>query len=87
MNTVDLINKVAVSNNLTTGRAEMIISIITEKITDKLKKDGSVTIENFGTFHAETKKVSGSIFPESLAGSRKYVVFTPDKHFLDIVNS
>lgn len=87
MNTVDLINKVAISNNLTTGRAEMIISIITEKITDKLKKDGSVTVENFGTFHTETKKIGGSIFNESLAGSRKHVVFTPDKHFLDAVNS
>ena len=87
MNTVDLINKVAVANNLTAGRAEMIISIITEKINDKLKKNGSVTIENFGTFHTKTKKVSGSIFSESLAGSKKYVVFTPDKHFLDEVNS
>ena len=87
MNTVDLINKVAVSNNLTTGRAEMIISIITEKIADKLKKDGSVTIENFGTFHAETKKIGGSIFAESLAGSKKYVIFTPDEHFLNAVNS
>ena len=87
MNTVDLINKVAISNSLTTGRAEMIISIITENITDKLKKDGSVTVENFGTFHTEIKKVSGSIFSESLAGSKKYVVFTPDKHFLEAVNS
>jgi len=87
MNTVDMINKVAVSNNLTTGRAEMIISIITENITDKLKKDGSVEVENFGTFHTETKKIGGSIFPESLAGSKKYIMFTPDKHFLDAVNS
>ena len=87
MNTVDLINKVAISNNLTTGRAEMIISIITEKITDRLKKDGSVTIENFGIFHTETKKVSDMIFTGSLAGSKQYVVFTPDKHFLDAVNS
>ncbi len=87
MNTVDMINKVAVSNNLTTGRAEMIISIITENITDKLKKDGLVEVENFGTFHTETKKISGSIFPESLAGSKKYIIFTPDKHFLDAVNS
>lgn len=87
MNTVDLINKVALSNNLTTGRAEMIISIITEKITDNLKKDGSATVENFGTFHAESKKIGGSIFSESLAGSKQYVVFTPDKHFLDAVNS
>ena len=87
MNTVDLINKVAVSNNLTTGRAEMIISIITEKITDKLKKDGSAIIENFGTFHVETKKIGSSIFAESLAGTKKYVLFTPDKHFLDVVNS
>lgn len=87
MNTIDLINKVAFVNNLTTGRAEMIISIITEKIADKLKKDSSAVIENFGTFHIETKKIGGSIFAESLAGSKNYVVFEPDKHFLDSVNS
>ncbi len=87
MNTIDLINKVAVSNNLTTGRAEMIISIITEKIADKLKKDGSATIENFGSFRIETRKIGGSIFTESLAGTKNYVVFTPAKQFLDAVNS
>lgn len=87
MNTFDLINKVALANNLTTGRAEMIISIITEKISDKLKKDGSAVIEDFGTFTIETKKIGGSIFNESLAGSKNYVVFIPDKHFLDSLNS
>jgi len=83
MNTVDLINKVAVSNNLTTGRAEMIISIITERITDKLKKDGFVALENFGEFRLEKKK-TGSAGSESI---KNHVVFTPDKHFLSIINT
>jgi nucleoid DNA-binding protein len=87
MNNVDLVNKVAVSNDLTTGRSEMIISIIVEKITDKLKKEGKVTINNFGEFRLETKKVGSSIFSESLAGSKNYVLFSPDKYFLDFVNS
>jgi nucleoid DNA-binding protein len=85
MNTVDLINKVAVSNNLTTGRAEMIISIITERITDNLKKDGFVVLENFGEFRLEKKKASGT-FSDS-AGMKNHVVFTPDKHFLNIINT
>lgn len=87
MNSVDLINKVAISNNLTTGRAEMIISIIAEKITDKLRKEGFVYLTNFGEFRLESKKIGGSIFSESAAGLKNYVLFTPDKNFLDIVNS
>ncbi len=87
MNSVDLINKVAISNNLSTGRAEMIISIIVEKITDKLRKEGTAYLTNFGEFRLETKKIGGSIFSESAAGSKNYVLFTPDKNFLDVVNS
>lgn len=85
MNTVDLINKVAMSNNLTTGRAEMIISIITERITDRLKKDGFVAMENFGEFRLEKKKtVNAGSGSESM---KNHVVFTPDKHFLSTINS
>jgi nucleoid DNA-binding protein len=86
MNTVDLINKVAQSSNLTTGRAEMIISIIAERITDTLKKEGSVILNDFGEFHLEKKRASGS-FAGASADMKNHVVFTPDKNFLDIINS
>jgi nucleoid DNA-binding protein len=86
MNTVDLINRVAQSSNLTTGRAEMIISIITEKITDTLKKEGKVVLNNFGEFHLEKKKAGGS-FSDASADLKNHVVFIPDKNFLDIINS
>jgi nucleoid DNA-binding protein len=85
MNTVDLINKVAISNNLTTGRAEMIISIITERITDNLKKDGYVALENFGEFHIEKKRTGSSV--SGLESTKNHIVFTPDKHFLSIINT
>lgn len=85
MNTVDLINKVAMSNNLTTGRAEMILSIITERITDNLKKDGYVVLENFGEFRLEKKKTGGGV-PGS-ESMKNHVVFTPDKNFLKIINT
>ena len=55
MNTVDLINKVAQTSNLTTGRAEMIISIIAERITDTLKKEGSAVLNGFGEFHLDLR--------------------------------
>jgi nucleoid DNA-binding protein len=87
MNALDLINKVAISNNLTSGRAEMIISILMEKISDWLKKDGEVTIENFGTFNIQSKKISSSVFGESGGETKKYVVFTPHKKFLDYLNT
>ena len=56
MNTIDLINKLAVSHNITTGRAEMIISITVERLIEKLKKDGETKVENFGTFRIMRKK-------------------------------
>ena len=87
MNTVDLINKVAISNNLTSGRAEMIISIMMEKIADKLKKGTEVSIENFGDFKVQSKKITSATFGEASMEQKKYVVFTPKKRFLEILNS
>jgi len=87
MNTVDLINKVAISNNLTSGRAEMIISIIMEKISDWLKKEGEVKINNFGTFKVYPKKISSPVFGDSRGEIKNYVSFTPDEKFLDYLNN
>ena len=87
MNTVDLINKVAISNNLTSGRAEMIINIIMEKISDWLKKEGEVTINNFGSFKIYPKKISSSVFGESSGEIKNYISFIPDEKFLDYLNS
>ena len=86
MNTVDLINKVAQTSNLTTGRAEMIISIIAERITDTLKKEGSAVLNGFGEFHLEKKRAGGTYSGVS-SDMKNHVVFTPDKNFLDIINS
>jgi nucleoid DNA-binding protein len=87
MNTLDLINKVAISNNLNSGRAEMIISIILEKVSDGLKKDGEVAIDNFGIFKVHLKRNSSSIFGETSNEVRNSVTFTPDRKFLDSLNN
>jgi len=87
MNTIELIKKVADSNNITTGRAEMIISIIFERVTDKLKKESFVKIPEFGSFSIESKKSATGSSGQSSIFARNYVVFSPDKMFLDIVNS
>ncbi len=89
MNTVDLINKIAVKHNITTGRAEMIISIIVERMTEKLRKDGQVMIMNFGSFAVEQKKTADSPQGKSPGYNlpENYVLFNPDKKFLDIINN
>jgi len=83
MNTIDLINKISVTNGITTGRAEMIVGIIIEKITDKLKREGEVYIENFGHFRLEPK----SNFDSKEVSFRNQIVFEPDNTFLDSLNS
>ncbi|RPI17766.1 MAG: hypothetical protein EHM58_07895 [Ignavibacteriae bacterium] len=87
MNTVDILSKVAEANKISTGRAEMILSIIFEKISDKLRKEGEVKINDFGTFNIVNKKTGSTGFGSQSNVSRNYVVFMPDKPFKDIINS
>ena len=85
MNTVELIKKISESNNMTFGRSEMILSIIFERLTEKLKKEGEVTINNFGNFTVVSKRPENSF--ETNIFVRNQIKFNPDKSFLDIVNS
>ena len=85
MNTIELIKKVSDTNNITTGRAEMIISIIFERITEKLKKDAEVYIPDFGKFNIMSKKPNYG--GQSRIFTNNYVEFQPDKRFLDNINS
>jgi len=84
MNTLDMINKVSEDNAITAGRAEMIISIVIERITEKLKKDGFVNIDGFGKFRIT------SIKPFKVGDSpqlfKNHIVFDPDSAFLDNLN-
>jgi nucleoid DNA-binding protein len=85
MNTIDLINRVAVENNITAGRAEMIISIVIERISEKLKRDGMIDIENFGKFSIAFKKPFKAGDNPQLF--KNHVMFEPDKTFLENLNS
>lgn len=87
MNTIELIKKVADTNNITTGRAEMIISIIFERITEKLKKDAEVSIPDFGKFNIMSKQPNFGGSGQSRIFANNYVEFNPDKRFLDNINS
>ena len=87
MNTIDILTKVAEENKISTGRAEMILSIIVEKISDKLRKDGEVKINDFGTFVVHSKKAGITGFGEQESAPRNYILFSPDKLFLDVINS
>jgi len=85
MNTIDLINKIAVENNITGGRAEMIISIVFERISEKLKRDGRVEIDSFGIFSITSRK------PFKVGDNpqlyRNHIVFEPDRMFLETLNT
>ena len=87
MNTIDLINKVSANNQIATGRAEMIISIIIEKIIDTLRKEGEVKLEDFGTFKVETKTGSPDFMAYSQKTPKTYITFHPEKRFLDVINT
>ena len=78
MNTIDLINRLSVKHNITTGRAEMILSILVERIVEKVKKDGEITITNFGKFTIKRKQ------PDV---TRNVITFDPDRVFLETINS
>jgi nucleoid DNA-binding protein len=89
MNTTDLINKLAEEHNITSGRAEMIINIIVERLIEKLKKEGEVVLENFGTFSIQQKRADGSSFlklSEPIQLAKNLVAFTPDRVFLESIN-
>ena len=90
MNTIDLINKIAINNNITTGRAEMILSIIVERVIEKLKKDGELTVEDFGKFRIQQKKPEVSSYlklSEPIQLAKNVVTFEPDSVFLKKINS
>lgn len=90
MNSIDLINKIAVQHNITTGRAEMIISIIVERLIEKLKKDGQASIINFGNFKIQRKDPDSSSYMklnEPFPVAKNVITFEPDRVFLDTVNS
>jgi nucleoid DNA-binding protein len=90
MNTTDLINKLALNHDITSGRAEMILSIVVERLTENLKKEGEVHISNFGILRLDSRKTQPSTYmklSEPITVSRNFIAFEPDKFFLDKVNS
>jgi nucleoid DNA-binding protein len=90
MNSIDLINKIAVKHAITTGRAEMILSIIVERLVEKLKEEGEVTLINFGSFRIQRKKPDVSSYMklnEPIQLERNHVTFEPDRVFLENINS
>lgn len=89
MNTIDLINKIAINHNITAGRAEMILSIIVERVIENLKKDGEITVEDFGKFRIQQKSPEESSYMklnEPIPLKKNVVTFEPDSVFLKNLN-
>ena len=88
MNTLELISNIAQKNDLTLGRAEMILSIIIERIMEKIKAGDSVSIPGFGTFKIASQASDSSYsYLNKTSSKRLYISFVPDAKFLDVVNS
>lgn len=81
----DLTNKLAENHNLTTGRAEMIISIIVERITEKLLTGGHVRVENLGTFRVAKNSLSEMIMRDNVLNKNR-IIFEPSDEFLNKIN-
>jgi nucleoid DNA-binding protein len=86
MTTSDIINKLAEDHSLTTGRAEMILSIIVERITERLKSEGKVIINGFGEFKIIRKSLSSMIINDQML-SKNRITFTPSAEFLSVINA
>ncbi|HEY3250647.1 MAG TPA: HU family DNA-binding protein [Ignavibacteria bacterium] len=86
MTTTDIVNKLAAEHSLTTGRAEMIISIIIERVTDKLKTEGRVKINDFGEFKLVRNSPTFMIMSDQLI-SKNRVIFEPSREFLNFINT
>jgi nucleoid DNA-binding protein len=89
MTTIDLINKIAINHNITSGRAEMILSIIVEKIIENLKKDGEIAVTDFGTFKIQQKNPEQGSYlklSEPVRLAKNVVTFEPDTVFLKKIN-
>jgi nucleoid DNA-binding protein len=87
MNSIDLSKKVANSNNIPVSRAEMIVSIIFERIKETLKAEGEVTIPGFGKFYIISKNPDFSNVKQTSIFARNFIAFQPDNLFLDKVNA
>ena len=87
MNTGDIIKKISESHNMPESRADMIMDIIMEKIKDKLKREGEVVLENFGSLKVITKAQVPGSYSETTIFPKNYVFFTPEKTFINVINS
>ena len=85
MTTSDIVNMLSQEHKLTSGRAEMILSIVVERITERLKSEGRVKIMNFGEFKLVRNTYSEMIISDHLTGKNR-VIFEPCKEFLDEIN-
>ncbi len=87
MDKIDIIKRIADSHFLPESRSEMIINIIIEKIIDRLKREGEIKIEKFGTFSVKAQSKYPTSFSETTIFAKKEVTFAPDYNYLETINT
>ena len=89
MNKQDLIVEVASEMDIPKAQAERTVNTVLDTIKKGVKNDGSVTLVNFGTFVARTRKARTARNPrtgESIAvPARKTVGFRPGRDFKNLI--
>lgn len=87
MDKFDIIKKIASSHGLPDSRSEMIVNIIIEKMTDTLKREGELKLNEFGSFKVRSQSQYSGTFTETKIFPKREVSFSPEKACLEIINS
>lgn len=90
MNKADLVSQVAELSGLTKVQAEKAINGTIEAISGELKKGGSLTLVNFGTFSVADRSARVGKNPQTgeaiNIAAKKVAKFKPGKSLADAVN-
>ncbi|MDY2888962.1 MAG: HU family DNA-binding protein [Candidatus Caccosoma sp.] len=89
MNKRDLIEKIAVENNITKVKAEAMVNAVFSTIVDELKSGEVVKVPKFGSFVVKTRKQRVAVIPNTekrvLVPSYRIAGFRPAKNLKDQV--
>lgn len=89
MNKKELIEKIAVEQNVTKARAEEVVNAVFSTIVDELKAGEQVKIPGFGNFVVKTRKQRTAVIPNSnkkvIVPSYRVAGFRPAKSFREQV--
>ena len=89
MNKKELVDKIAIEQNVTKARAEEMVNAIFSTIVDELKAGENVKIPGFGNFVVKTRRQRTAVIPNSnkrvIIPQYRVAGFRPAKNFKEQV--